>query len=479
MASFDNGAPLPSGIATTLIGQDASGKGVVHANREPIAVGLIGQSVELGSVTAADRAAYPQAFAALNNRAFTAPGGPASGDNGSGRGGFWCAVYDALYDHGYDMRFVNGALGSMSFVKDAAGQVLFRNNNMAVRAQRTPVFGAAGDRGYYGDVLVQGGKVFVATTGRSVAAFSDGPFKVLGGQTNLDYIETVGTHTTAASDPGGWSAATLGSTITDGTVVWTCISENSASLGLTNGKVFSQTQKGFGFDPFGALARVHAEMQQIRGVTRKIIYIQNGQSDQNASGTVAGWYRDALVGMANYFLDRGYEVMVGLTTYYPRATTAGYDVIEQGRADALTALQASAYGSRVFAGANLYRAMGTTGPMGGSRFTASITSNVMTVTATSGGTGIVAGQTLTDSNGVVIGTITSLGTYAAGTGTVNVTAADRASQTLQTVGDFIYPSDATHLNGRGNVGPALNGVEPIAKHVADAFKAILPQRPTY
>lgn len=452
--------------------------GFLPAGRKPIALGIFGQSVELGSVLLSDQPNYPGAFQSQRNPAVTSPSGPSSG--AGGRGGFWPAVYDEMWGWGYDLRMVNGALGSMSFTKDAAGQVQYRQNNGAYRAQRqsgATGSGNSGDRGYYGDVLVANGRVFVCTTGRAVAAFSDGPFRVNGGQTNLDYIETVGTQAAAGSAPD-FSTATVGSTVTDGTVVWTCVSTDAAGLGITNGTIFTEAQKGFGFDPFGAMARLHEEMQRTsRNCYRKIIYIQNGQSDTSAT---AAWYRDALSAIASYFLARNYEVMIGLTTWYPRSTVTAYNNLTQGRADALTVLRAvAANAGRVWDGPNLYQLMGTTGPMGGWRGTATITSGVMTVASTVGGAGIEPGQTLTDANNNVIGSVTSLGTYTpgAGTGTVNVVAADKTSNTFQTVGSWIYPSDATHLNGRGNIGPSENGVDPIYKHVSDALKLALPNRP--
>lgn len=448
-----------------------------YAGNLPIAVGVFGQSVELGSVLATDQAGYPQAFQSQKNPAMFSPGGPATG--AGGRGGFWMGVHDELYDWGYDLRLVNGALGSLSFTQDAAGQVLFRQNNGAVRARRLPGAGNGGnggDRGYYGDVLVSNGRVFVCTTGRQVAAFSDGPFRINAGQTNLDYRETVGTEATAGSAPD-FSTATVGATVTDGTVVWTCVSTDAAGLGLTNGTIMGESNKGFGFDPFGAMARLHEQMQQVHGVYRKIIYISNGQSDISAT---TAWYRDALVSIGNYFLVRGYEIMVGLTTWFPLSTVAAYNNLKQGRIDALTILRATVNGAKVYDGADLYTLMGVTGPMGGWRGVATIASGVMTVASTSNGAGIEVGQTITNNatTPATLGTVTGIGTYtaASGVGTVTVSAADQASNTFRTLGDFIYPSDGTHLNGRGNVGPALNGVSPIKTHVSEAFKAILPQR---
>ena len=444
-------------------------------SRVPIAFGLLTQSVELGAVRDSERAAYPLAFQAARNPAVSTPIAPAKGR--IDRGGFLCAVYDDLYDWGYDLRIVNGGAGGLSLTKGGAGQVGARQNSTGYAQFRLPAGGA--DRGYFGDTIVSplnDGSLWRCTTGRSTAAFSDGPFRVnsgiANGETNLDYVETTGTQATAASAPT-FPAPTLGATVVDGTVTWTCI----AVSGYTAGQVFTEdANKGFGFDPYGLLARLHEEMGRITGVQRKIIYLSNGQSELSTGATA---YNNALQSIGQYFLKRGYEVMVGLSPFYPRTTTASYDTIQTGRNNALTALKADAtFGSKVYDGANLYALMGSAGPMGGWRGTGSISGGVLTVTSSIGARAPAVGQQIVldpSSNGTVVATITSLGTYDAGTGTgtINVTGADRASTGLIAVGEYFNLFDQTHLNARGNVGPASGGVQPIRKHVSDAVKAVL------
>lgn len=135
------------------------------------------------------------------------------------------------------------------------------------------------------------------------------------------------------------------------------------------GTVFTESQSGMGFDPLGILQRLHEELQRVKA-DRKLVYWANGQSDlgfaSTTPGTVCTQYRDALISIGNFFLNRGYEFMLGFTSYSPAssaATTVQWDNLVLARNAALTTLQAGADGARVYAGANLYALMGTTGPM--------------------------------------------------------------------------------------------------------------------
>jgi hypothetical protein len=149
-------------------------------------------------------------------------------------------------------------------------------------------------------------------------------------------------------------------------------------------------------------------MQRIRDVTRKIIYIQNGQTDLGTSQT---GYSSVLQAIGAFFLDRGYEVMFGLTIYSPgsaNSTPANYGNLWAGVQNAEASLSAvTAYSGRVWTGKNLYTEMGTVGPM------------------------------------------------ASG-------------------GDFLQ-LDNIHLSGAGSVGPAVGGVQCAGYHVATALKGILPK----
>lgn len=319
-----------------------------------VAIGIVGQSNEQNRVNPSDKSAYPQAFGSLRNPYFN---GLIDGQIIPGNGGFWYKVYDDLFDKGVRAQFFNGAVGSASFISHACGQVFTRANSTGVAARRTP--DDSEDRGYFGTITVQGGKVFVSTTGKKQILFRR---RNINGATSwaesgIDYVSTSGTGTTASSDPGGWSSATVGSTITDGSVTWTCV-EGGNSTGMANGQILSPTFQAYGFDPFGMLERVHIGMKGIRA-TRKIIYIQNAQSD---AGNSAVNYQAALENIGTFFLLRGYEIMIGLSCYNPNSSTTLYDNLQTGRASALTTLKA-AYPGKVYDGANLYSALGTTGNM--------------------------------------------------------------------------------------------------------------------
>lgn len=328
---------------------------IAAASRTPIALGVIGQSNEVGAVLASDLGAYPQAFASLRNpNGVRVPIGPAQQVSG----GFWPKVYDDLYDWGYDLQIVNGAIGSMSFVKHGAGQITYRNSNQVYYRKRTN----AGwpDRGYSGDMINVSNRMFRCTTGADIAAMNNAPFRTPAGglATVLDYLSFGTGGVSAASAPDFSGAANVGDTVVDGAVTWTL--ESLTAYGAS-GLICNEAQAGVGFDPLGILQRTHDEMQRIRGVQRKIIYMQNAQSDLLNNQT---WYRDALVSQANFFLARGYEVMIGLSCYQATSDqNANYQKLQAARTDALTILRSGTYAARVLDGADLYALMGSTGNM--------------------------------------------------------------------------------------------------------------------
>lgn len=454
--------------------------------RKKIAFGIIGQSNERGNVLESDKAAYPLAFGSLiNPRGVQCPIGPAKARTG----GWWPYVYDELWNWGYELEMVNGAVGSASFIAHVAGQMALYDSFSQVGYQRRlPSSGE--DKGFAGMRIAptagSDSPVWVQVAGgEDTAAFASGAFPVLvngaGVETQLDYMlytannkksggarftadfsgttMTVtsvakgtlavgqylygyggyrnqitaalqitalgtgtggtGTYTVSASNSGAgkvlcsttanFAYTALGATVTDGDLTWKCESATSTSpYGGQYGTVFTEAQMGKGFDPYGLLTRLHDEMQRVRDADRKIIYIQNAQSDVSAT---QAQYQAALESIANYYLNRGYEVMIGLSCFNPGgATTTQYNTLKAGRDAALVSLKAGVNGAKVFDGADLYTLMGSTGPM------------------------------------------------AAG-------------------GGFMQ-ADNTHLNGRGVVGPALSGIDPAGKHVSDAVKAVLPKLTT-
>lgn len=330
-----------------------------------IAIGVLGQSNERGQVDPTEaiagvvsRVAYRQAFASLRNPALRYPISPAL----SKLGGPLFAMYDALYDHGYDAQIVNYGIGSMSMIRDAIGQVQTRANNTQYRARRAPV--GLGDAGYAGDYMVAQSRVFLCTTGVQAWALNANSSGALGGAVGVDYIRTVGANQTAASEPAGLATAAVGDVITDGTVQWTCLSTSTTYNGYTYGAGNVFTESRAGFDPFGLLHGLLRDLWAIRDARQRIVIIQNAQSDTGANGLT---YQQSLEGIAGFFLQRGVKVALGLSCYTPTATTASYDALTTRVNNALSSVRAGAGTyytvDDVITGANLYTLMGSTGAM--------------------------------------------------------------------------------------------------------------------
>jgi hypothetical protein len=326
--------------------------------RKKIAVGIMGQSNERGNVPTSDQAAFPQAFASFRKPSVQMPIGPAVTRNG----GMWFSFIDNLWDWGYDVSIVNGAIGSLGFIKDACGQVANRANSTGYRDLRLPA--GCGDQGYQGEFIVQSSKLFRCSTGRDAYAFYSGPIRPgATTQNQIDYIVTDGAQATAGSDPATWAASVLGGTVTDGTIVWTNV-DNTNSVAYAGGQIFSEFQAGFGWDPFGAVDRLHQAMQAVRDVDEKWIILCNGQGDAQGSvgnqPTVLGWYQSALTNLANYYLNRGYKVAIGLSNFPTNGQSYQWDTLESAKNAALAAFASN---PNVAVGGDLYAYWGITPPV--------------------------------------------------------------------------------------------------------------------
>jgi hypothetical protein len=348
------------------------------ASRDTIAVGVLGQSNERGNVAGADAATYPTAFQSARNAGESVPFSPSVTRLGS----YWPAVVDELSDWGYDLKIVNGAIGGLSFLTQLTPYINTRQSNFSgYSVQRQP--GGTGDRGDFGSVITITGfgsapttRYFVCVAGGQQRFVTNRPpiVNALGNSYQDAAQWTVGAATaavapdfSAAAAPTG--TALLGGQVVDGGITWARISESFYGV-LNNGVMVSEhpttfvssgAQLGRGFDPLGVCDRLLEELMRVRA-TRRIAYIAYGQSDLGVGAAV---YSAMLQSAAQFFLNRRCEVMLGLTNFSPLssgATGTNYGFMATGRASAVAALQAK-YPGKVWDGADLYAAMGSTGPM--------------------------------------------------------------------------------------------------------------------
>jgi hypothetical protein len=320
-----------------------------------VAIAIIGQSNEQDNVAVSDLSAYPDAFASRYLPFGNVTPGRLSV---AGYGGFWYRVADILYENGFNAKIVNHSVGSMSFVTDVVGQIKTRANNAAFNQRRAPEDSL--DRGYFGDTTIQGGKVFVCTTGRKkyLSRRKDVISATSWNAVPIDYSLVVGSQVSAGSDPATWAAATLGSTITDGGITWTCV-EAANSTNVTNGAVLNTAFGPYGFDPFGVIEKTWDELKRVEA-DQKLVYIANAQSD---TGQSQSDYQTALENISKFFTLRGFKTLIGLSCYTPTSTTTAYNTLTAAQQAAIAA-QAALYPGKVFAGANLYQDLGSTGVMG-------------------------------------------------------------------------------------------------------------------
>jgi hypothetical protein len=441
-----------------------------------VAILVLGQSNEQGSVVRTEAATYPLAFFSAINPGVICPMAPDVG--ASNRGSWWPYVYDVLYRAGYNAQIINGAIGGMGLVRDVVGFLYVRANNTAYYGRRSsPVYP---DRGDFGDLMYVGAYLVAVTTGRHRSTLWGGSLpNPIGAAAIQDYI-SFGTSITSGGSAPDLSAISVGATVSDGGLTLTRLDASLyADDGAFNpagnrvwGSMCGELMLGQGHDPLGilmrgweALAKTHAK--------RKLVYFANGQTDLGYSASA---YQRAVQIAMNFFLRRGCEVIIGNTIYSPGSagsTSTNYGNQVTGVANAISALSA-AYPGKVHAGANLYGSMGSTGVMGGQAFTGSISGSTLTVSAVvaNSGSGLAIGQTVYNGQSVV-GTISALGTGAGGTGTYTLTGAVTTASTSLTSAGAWLQYDGIHLNGAGCVGPDVGGVSCAGKYVADSILAAL------
>jgi hypothetical protein len=272
-----------------------------------------------------------------------------------------------LRARGWQLTWRNCAIGGSSFIKQWTGQVTQWGATTAFNGARASI--GAGDAGDYGDIILDGTRVFRCTTGRARYATNSSGVAIPsgGGATNIDYIVTVGTQVTGATKPAAFATAAVNDVIADGTVSWTCI---ATSVGSLSG--FKVLRSGdLGFDPLGLLARTKASLDAVTGVDEKWVFLSQGQSDAQGSlgsqATVRGWYKAVIESMTDYFLAQSYKVAIGFTCFNPNSSvfadpvyTDQFRTLQLGIQDALTVTYAG--NANVIAGGDAYAYWGRTPP---------------------------------------------------------------------------------------------------------------------
>jgi hypothetical protein len=342
------GPGVTAGTVITALGTGTGGTGTYTVNN----------SQTVASATL--RVNITQVISSLRKPSAAAPLPGAQTTTGGGLFKF----IDDLWDYGYDVEAINGAKGSMSLIKHGCGQLQGRTNSANVYYQKRPSVGGV-DRGDFGDVIAPGGgPAWVCTTGRNRAAMNGGPFLATG-QSVAVYVDYMvfgnETPTTAATSPD-FSTGSIGTTITDGTVVWTCVSTSS---GFTYGSsavgtVFPESAAGRGWDPLGILQALLEQLLATSGVADRYVYIDGNQADLSGTST---WRQNAVKNAATFFLSRGIKVVIGNMIYSSASgNQAAHDTQNAANLAAYNSLvSAGLYGGQVFFGADLYTAFGGTG----------------------------------------------------------------------------------------------------------------------
>lgn len=330
---------------------------------------------ELTSLGGVDQiATYPQGWKSQRNPSVTAylPGVNTLATHTDERlypyASPWMKVYDDLWDAGFDPRIAVCAIGSMSAFTDAVGYPRNRrtpNEDGANYFRQRRVAGTYGptDPGCAGTLTVQNGYVFECTTGSEYLAvlrnegakLTNSSGDVLPNRLDYLYSPTASKKIAGTGAPNWASATTIGSTVTDGAVVWTNIG-SSASLGYAQNTAFKpKTVDGPGFDPFGLVRRGIGFVQSLReqGCERIFALMCNGQSD--AGATSQANYQLSLTYLTQAYRSAGAEAMIGLSSYTRSSATAGWDALVAARQATLAAFSSD---PGVHAGADLYTVMG-------------------------------------------------------------------------------------------------------------------------
>lgn len=316
----------------------------------PIALGILGQSNEKGQLPTLNKSSYPTCFQSAMNPAVVSTMGYSNSLDTSFYGSWWPAFYDLMLAGGYDIQMINGAWGALSFVEHVCGIVkTWQANTGYVQERLTRV--NQFDRGDIGDTIVESGKIFRCTTGnqRYLTYRVEGNPGATAIGTTQAYVNVVGSAASAGSKPGGFATATAGQTVTDGGLVWTCVSASN-NIGLFSTQIFHSGLYGYGFDPLGVLSMLHEQMCLKTGVVDKYIEVCNGQADTGYAGTP---YQQALGYIVDYFRARQYKVALGLSSFTSGGNVATWNQMSTDVTTVLAAKQATDPG--VYASSNLFK----------------------------------------------------------------------------------------------------------------------------
>lgn len=339
-------------------GQDAGDRpiDVSTLSRKKIAIGIVGQSMETEHLPANKRALYPRAYVSQRNPAVRVPM-PYTSRGKRGEGSSWPAMYDNLFDWGYDAEIICGAYGGLSFVNQVCAKVKAWGANTEYFAQRTEPLNNM-DWGYSGDLMVSSNRVFLCTQGKSLATdYAPGVFDPVDSMGNeAGYVWSWGTGTSGGTIPAAFATAVKGQIIVDGSVTWKCIDAANV-FNFYPGMLINDDLNNYGFDPLGVLAKMHAAMINVRA-EEKIIILCNGQSDLSSS---VAEYQATLTAMVRWLRYFGYRVGVGLSSFTQGGSVPAWTNLQTARQNTLDAFAAD---PMVFPAANLFAELGTE-PVGG------------------------------------------------------------------------------------------------------------------
>ena len=293
-----------------------------------IALGIVGQSVEMGSSAQQDANGVWQLVVA---------NAPSQGIfeptklSPAGFGSPFTAVAEKLAADGIKVELHNGAVGGSSAYLDWTGYVAMggRQNSYAYRGKRTSL--GVGDPGHRGELIYVNGATWEATTGNRHLAFwgdAQNPVTVAGATFYADpgYVVKETNLATASTAPTFPGSPVVGNSVTDGGIVWTCIAVGV--LGIDANNVHVRRAGVDGWDPYYMCARLRNALMASKVLPKnRFVYFEHGQSD---AGVATAIYTMALRMLGQWFgQPLGITPIFGLSIFNPwTQTKANWDLLE-------------------------------------------------------------------------------------------------------------------------------------------------------